>query len=289
MIPVSRCAVCGSPDLRPSAFSRWQAGMLHFAQARCAACGLVVSQPRASADEILRYYRDEYYGRHWPDGAANVTSNRGVYERHELPLMRRLWQRQPPAAGASFFEVGCGYGAFLAMMAEAGHPVGGCDLSADAVAFCQSRGLDVVQGGVPGVAPAQPADVVVCQHVIEHVEDPRAFVGALVSLAAPGGLLVIVTEDAWSAQHEFEVLRDRVRGRIPRFHTATDHTFVFRAGHLRRLMGEAGCTDIDTASFSYRASGESLHWRLFKSAMRGIDRLAGHGEFLMAVGGVPAR
>jgi 2-polyprenyl-3-methyl-5-hydroxy-6-metoxy-1,4-benzoquinol methylase len=284
MIAVSHCALCGSADLRPSALSAWQPGMLHFAQARCAACGLIISQPRATGDEITRYYRDEYYGRHWPDGDANVASNRAFYLQHEIPLMRRLWAGRPPAPGESFFEVGCGYGAFLAIMAEAGHPVGGCDLSADAVAFCRSRGLDVVQGGVPGVVPPRPSDIVVCQHVIEHVEDPRAFVGALVSLTTPGGLVVIVTEDAWSAQHEWTVTRDRMRGRIPQFHTATDHTFVFRAEHLRRLMTEAGCTDIATASFSYRASGESLHWRLFKMAMRGIDRLTGHGEFLIAVG-----
>jgi hypothetical protein len=29
--------------------------------------------------------------------------------------------------------------------------------------------------------------------------------------------------------------------------------------------------------------GESLHWRLYKGLFRSLDRLVGHGEYLIAV------
>ena len=286
MVPVTSCAVCGGRDLRPHALSEWREGILHFAQARCAGCGLIISQPRATADEIDRYYRDEYYARHWPDGNRIVNNNRPIYARHEVPEMQRLWRDWPPPEHASIFEVGCGYGTFLMMMADAGHRVAGCEISTDAVRFCREHGLDVQQAALSGIKVAEPVDVAVSQQVIEHVEDPRAFVRAMVRLTRPGGIVAIVTEDAANTARAIQLAKARLRGRIPPFHTSNDHTFVFLASHLERLLREAGCDEVRTASFSYVGEGESLHWRLYKMTLRGIDRLAGHGDYLMAVGRV---
>ncbi|MGE0443868.1 MAG: class I SAM-dependent methyltransferase [Vicinamibacterales bacterium] len=287
MITVATCAVCGSNDLRSYAESPRDAGMLHFAQARCGGCGLLIAQPRATSDEIARYYEQDYYRTHWPDAATLTADNQRVYRTNEYPIMQGLWADWPPRAGSLAVEIGCGYGAFLPMLAADGFRVAGCDLSHDAVAWCRGRRLDVVQGGVPGVRFAEPAGLVVSQHVIEHVEDPRAFVAALTTLAAPGGVIVIVTEDNWHAQYGWSRLLARLRGRTPPFHTSSDHTFVFAAAHLRRLMTEAGCTEVRTRSFCYRPERESLHWRLYKGAMRAADRLLGRGPFLIAVGRIP--
>jgi hypothetical protein len=109
------------------------------------------------------------------------------------------------------------------------------------------------------------------------------FVKEMVDLVRPGGVVVIVTEDAWNSQYGWDRLRARARGRIPPFRSSADHTFVFRASHLRALLSEAGCDDVRTRSFSFRPARESLHWRLYKGLLRTIDRRIGHGEFLMAV------
>jgi 2-polyprenyl-3-methyl-5-hydroxy-6-metoxy-1,4-benzoquinol methylase len=258
--------------------------MLHHAQSLCLSCGLVIAQPRATGEEIARYYRDEYYREHWPNATEAAADNRAFYSRHEVPLMRALWRDWPPPAGGRIYEAGCGYGAYLALMREQGYAVSGSDPSADAVAFCRDQRLDVTQGTIPGVQLDVPADVVVAQHVIEHVEDPRAFVRGLAALGRPGGLVALVTEDSWSAQWGLSLWGSRLTGRVPPFHTSTDHTYVFRAEHLARLLREAGCDQVRTRSFSYVAEGESLHWRLYKTTLRTIDRLTGHGDFLMAVG-----
>jgi 2-polyprenyl-3-methyl-5-hydroxy-6-metoxy-1,4-benzoquinol methylase len=288
MIPVTSCAMCGGRDLHPFAFSAWQTGSLHFAQVRCVSCGLIISQPRATSDEIERYYADTYYREHWPDADTLVPESQRNYTRHEWPLMQELWRDWPPPADASLVEVGCGYGAFLGLMMQHGFRAAGCDLSHDAVKSCRGRGLHVLQGSVPGTAFGRQFDWSIAQHVIEHVEDPRAFVGALAALVRPGGLIVIVTEDSWSAQFGWRSFRSRLRGHIPAFHTSTDHTFIFSAHHLAQLLADAGCDEVRTRSFSYRGSGESLHWRLYKTTLRIVDRLLGRGDYLMAVGRVAA-
>jgi SAM-dependent methyltransferase len=248
----------------------------------------MISQPQASADEIDRYYREQYYRQQWPEGDAVVAENTPTYQRYELPLMKRLWADWPPRPGGRAVEIGCGYGAMLPLLAAEGFRVAGCDPSADAVRYCRSRGLDVVEGGLPGAPLTAPFDLTLTQHVIEHVADPPAFVSALVGLTAPGGLVVIVTEDAWNAQYAWQRAQARLRGRRPEFRSSFDHTFVFGATHLERLLRAAGCDDVRTCTFSH-VPNESWHWRLYKGSLRAIDRLIGHGDFVMAAGRVAAR
>jgi SAM-dependent methyltransferase len=154
------------------------------------------------------------------------------------------------------------------------------------IRFCRERGLDVLEGGLPDAPFTGPFDVTIAQHVIEHVPDPRPFVGALVRLTRPGGVVVIVTEDAWNTQYAWERARARLRGHIPMFRSSFDHTFVFSATHLDRLMRAAGCDDVRTCSFSYVPPREAWHWRAYKGTFRTLDRALGHGEFLMAAGRV---
>jgi SAM-dependent methyltransferase len=231
------------------------------------------------------YYGSVYYEKQWPDPEAIWAGNVDLSRRYELPLMARLWAEWPPPAGASVAEVGCGYGVMMYLLGEAGCRPRGCDPSARAVAVCRSRGLDVVEGGSPGIPlPMAAFDVSMTRHVIEHLPDPRVFAKEMVGMVHPGGVVVIVTEDGWTSQYAWDRVRSRLRGRIPPVHTSRDHTFVFQARHLRALLSEAGCDEVRTSSFSLPPVRESLHWRLYKGLFRGLDRALGHGDFLMAAG-----
>jgi len=282
---VKRCPICGGDRIDPYAMDAWAPSALHCTQARCADCGLLISQPQASDAEMDAYYGRSYFEEQWPDADAIWAHNTDVYKRYELPLMRELWADWPPPASGDAVEVGCGYGAMLGVLREEGYRTRGCDLSARAVAVCRERGLDVVEGKTPGVSlPKATFDLSIGRHIIEHLADPRAFVQEMVDLVRPGGAVVIVTEDAWNSQYAWDRLRARALGRIPPFRSSADHTFVFSARHLHALLSEAGCDVVRTRSFAFRPARESLHWRLYKGFLRAVDRRIGHGEFIMAVG-----
>jgi 2-polyprenyl-3-methyl-5-hydroxy-6-metoxy-1,4-benzoquinol methylase len=249
---------------------------------------LLISQPQAEPAEMTEYYTQTYYQTIWPDADAVAAEHAVAYRLHEYPLMRALWRETPPRPGASVFEVGCGYGGMLRLLRDEGFDVRGCDPSPVAVAHCRNAGLDVIGGGAPGIPATGPFDIMLCQHVIEHLPDPRAFVRELASMTSPGGWVVIVTEDAYNAQWAWARARARLRGRTPPFHTSSDHTFVFSAHHLERLLREAGCDVVRTRAFSYKSRGESLHWRLYKDVFRAIDQVTGHGDYLIAVGRMSA-
>jgi len=285
MIPVEHCPVCKGTDLRPFAMNRWSQQALHFAQARCEDCHVLIAQPQASDEELDRYYLNVYYQQKWPDPDAIWKYNPLAYGRYELPLMRKMWSTWPPPDSAETVEIGCGYGVMLEMLQNLGYKARGADPSARAIDYCHSRGLSAMIGKSPGL-PWSPAsfDLALALQVIEHMQDPLAFVHELVSLVKPGGVIVIATENAATSQYFAERVSARIRGRIPSFQTSRDHTFVFRAEHLKKMLLDAGCDEARTESYSYVPEHESLHWKAYKGFFRSIDRIRGHGEFLLAVG-----
>ena len=127
----------------------------------------------------------------------------------------------------------------------------------------------------------------IARHVIEHVSDPREFVQTLVAAARPGGVIYIETENNWISQYAWERIRAYLQGRPRPFRSSRDHTYVFAASHLMRLLREAGCSEVRTMSFGEPANRESLHWRLYKGLFRAIDRATGGGELLAAAGRLP--
>jgi 2-polyprenyl-3-methyl-5-hydroxy-6-metoxy-1,4-benzoquinol methylase len=274
--------VCGGSALRPFAMMPWDAHQLHLAQARCAGCGLLIAQPQATEEELTVYYSSVYYEQHGLDAETHWRINCRDYARYELPLMERLWARSPPPPGAHVAEIGCGRGSLLTVLGERGYRVRGAELSPSAVAFCQSKGLDVIVGSDLGGGEA--VDVACSFQVIEHVIDPRAFVRRLVEQVRPGGLVVITTENAWTSESTLSRAKSLLAGRIPLYRTSSEHTFVFQGEHLVRLLREEGCDVADASAYRRQPATGSLHFRLYKEALRLVDRALHHEEYLMAVG-----
>lgn len=262
---------------------------LHNAQWECTACRLLVSIPQASAETAAAYYAREYYETQWADADAVWRENLETYRVRELALLKRLCGPAFPSPGARAVDVGCGYGPLLELLGREGFETRGVEASARAVEECRARGLDVVQGVTPGLPlPLQSFDLVMSTHVIEHVSDPRSFVAELTGLLRPRGILAIVTDHRWTSQYQWERWRAALSAEIPRFHTSTDHTFVFSPAHLRHLMHDAGCVDVRSAVYSHPPGHETWHWRLYKGWFRILDRLRGWGEYQMVVGRKPS-
>jgi 2-polyprenyl-3-methyl-5-hydroxy-6-metoxy-1,4-benzoquinol methylase len=275
--------VCGGTDLRPFSMNRWEPGVLHFAQARCAGCGLVAAQPQATEEELGTYYATAYYEQHPLDAETHWQENVRDYPLFELPLMEKLWAGFAPARGAEVAEIGCGHGSLLTVLRERGYRTRGVELSPSAVAFCREKGLDVRVGQDFG-AETEACDVAASFQVIEHVLDPRAFVRKMVALARPGGAVVITTEKVWTAQYVFERAKALLRGRPGPYRTSSEHTFVFEGRHLERLLREEGCSVARSAAYRREPARGAWHFRMYREGFRAIDRATGSGEYLMAVG-----
>ena len=115
-------------------------------------------------------------------------------------------------------DVGGGTGGFAVPLAEAGHRVTVVDPSPDALASLLRRAgetgaaVRAVQGDAAGlldVVEPNSADLVLCHGVLEHVDEVRPAVEALVAVLRPGGTLSVL-----AAHRNAAVVARTVAGRF---------------------------------------------------------------------------
>jgi SAM-dependent methyltransferase len=156
-----------------------------FTLARCRGCGLLRLHPQPSDLVLERAYPDEYapFNRPGLSGRAKrVLEAKGV---------RDLWDYlRPPRA---ILDVGCAGGELLDRIRQAGNPdVHGIEPDPFAASLARRRGIPVHEGYLEDARlPAQSFSTVLLDHVLEHVDDPAAFLAEVHRLLIGGGAVII--------------------------------------------------------------------------------------------------
>jgi len=131
---------------------------------------------------------------------------------------------------AAVLEIGAGHGAFSRRLLDCGFAdITAWDLEPETVKAPVSRieGVDLNADFV-AVAAGRTFDLIVGLELIEHLENPWAFMRGCAKLLRPGGLLVISTPNIQSAASRIEFLRN---GRFTWFRKAD----VPASGHISPL------------------------------------------------------
>jgi SAM-dependent methyltransferase len=162
--------------------------------------------------------------------------------------------------GGTVVDLGCGTGALRARL-------GGL--------FDRYVGVDAVRyDGFPADAelvvadldsidvplPAGSADVAVAVETIEHLENPRAFVRALVRVARPGGWIFVTTPNQLSLLSKATLL---LKNRFNAFQEPSypAHITALLEVDLRRIAAECGLLDVTIEfSDSGRVPGTGRHY-----------------------------
>jgi 2-polyprenyl-3-methyl-5-hydroxy-6-metoxy-1,4-benzoquinol methylase len=140
---------------------------------------------------------------------------------HLLWRQRVLLRRYPPD-GKRVLDFGCMDGVFTFRLQQLGAEAMGYDISSAAIAQAERFRGAGTRPTFTTVAPGPGQfDLVYCNEVLEHVPDDAAFVGELVGLLAPGGLLVGTTP-------------------VGRFFWDPDHKRTYDQMGLERMLGAWG-------------------------------------------------
>ncbi|KQT34783.1 3-demethylubiquinone-9 3-methyltransferase [Sphingomonas sp. Leaf412] len=166
-----------------------------------------------------------------------------------------------PLAGKGALDMGCGAGLLAEPLARLGATVTAVDAAAESVAVARAhaarRGLsiDYRAGGVEAIA-GEAFDLVCSMEVVEHVADPGAFVRALATAVAPGGLLVMSTPNrTWLSRVALVEGAERV-GAIP----AGTHDWdrFLTPDELSAMLVDAGMRVVDVTGLTLGTTGFAL-------------------------------
>ena len=156
-------------------------------------------------DEVRRFAA---LGEEWWNPAGPMAAL------HRLNPLRMAWLRdailrhygrhpkgaEPPLAGLTLLDVGCGGGLVAEPLARLGAEVLGVDPAQESIAVARAHAeatgarLAYRVGAVEDlVAEGAQFDVVTALEVVEHVADLRAFVAAAAAAVRPGGLILFST------------------------------------------------------------------------------------------------
>ena len=233
---------------------------------RCEECGTGYLNPRPTAAAITRAYESYYTHSDTPEWWMREQGTR--FRRLAMRLVngrmnaRLGYDRQPALrAGAAVLpllvrrdrellghlrylharpggrvlDIGCGDGAFLALLRELGWTTTvGIDPDPKAVRRAEAARLDVRLGTWQEVSlEAASFDAITLNHSIEHVHDPIGLLKACRQWLAPGGELIIYTPNLDSNGHRL-FGRDWFHLDPPR------HLVIFTPSSLRRALEETG-------------------------------------------------
>ena len=242
MEPV-KCNLCGSQDSR-KIFSvydwYWYLGGPYIFE-ECCKCGLVFLNPRPAQQEadpsMWELWSVSEQSKDWI-GSPELA--RKTYPEIIEYINKRNNER------GRLFEIGCGEGGFIKACQQDGWQVYGLDISAECVAYAKNtHKLDNVFVGDFLEFEIEDAqfDVVIMNHLIEHLPDPRSNFEKIHRILKPGGILCISTPNIRS----FQV---KIFGKYWMALFVPFHLVLFSPQTLTLMLTKNGYSEIVISHFS---------------------------------------
>ena len=226
---LKQCPICGCEQ-----FLSGRLELLH-----CIECAVILSPCiwQAQVNELLE---DEWFGENYrPERSFWVRWFEAWNNRRTIARLLKL-----PLSGQNLLEIGIGSGSFLRVAQESGFEVMGCDLSkAIATRVNRSFGIRVHCGPLSELSNDRQFDVIVMNHVLEHVPEPVDFLRDVFRLLSLDGVVHIAVPNV-------SCLEARLTG-----WTSYEpyHLLYFSPDTLRRTVLRAGftvCSESTHESFS---------------------------------------
>jgi 2-polyprenyl-3-methyl-5-hydroxy-6-metoxy-1,4-benzoquinol methylase len=220
------CPACGSSEVSQTTFIK----TFHIVD--CASCSLRYVQDRVLEDEIMHYYKYEYF--HPQNDSSNGYEDyfqiRGEREKtfrlylgKILPYLKRREE---------VLDIGCGAGYFLNAARPYFRRINGVDVSPEALSRADPSFNLVNSDFHAGLFPAGFADLIMICDLLEHVYHPKDFLREVTKVLHPQGVACIVTPNRKS-------LLARLTGKRNVSFKLPEHVLYFDPATLGRMLREA--------------------------------------------------
>ena len=194
--------------------------------------------------------------------AATLTGLKDVHLSGWTQPGGQLVRGFPITAQDTVLDIGCGEGGYATFSARQGAAIILADVDEAKLQAARkqleavpARSIQIlVTDANPIHLPDATVSRVVAMEVLEHVDDPAAFMAELVRVAQPGALFLLTVPD--------EVIEGVQRHIAPKsYFEKPNHIRVFKRGELEQLATGAGLQVVDRFSYGfYLAVWWSLFW-----------------------------
>ena len=212
---------------------------------RCMNCGLVYLNPMPTFEDWRRYYEKDY--------DFILHRDRQSYLKGAEGIKNELLQYEKYVKRGKLLDIGCGTGNFIYRAKELGWNAYGIEISKRYTDFLRNEiGLNVMSVPVEE-AEFNPNffDVVVLNHVLEHLFDPKHVLKKIHGFLRKGGIVAIYIPN------ELESLYSKLRLDNLLFYfqpreRPTDHLYFFNKRTIQLLLIRTGYKVIDVTTGNFR-------------------------------------
>lgn len=223
-----------------------------FTFVRCRQCGLTYLNPRPTGDELINYNKTM-----WERWSISEKSKEHIGSPETALITYREilneLNRQKPAKGR-LLEVGSGQGGFLKLCQTQGWDVYGLDISNECIAYVKNEhGIenafvaDLLDAGFDD----NQFDVVIFNHLIEHLTDPQTYLREIYRILKPNGILCVSTPN-------IDSISARVFGKYWQALFVPLHLVLFSPTTLSQMLKETRFSDFKVSHFSYATNAYIL-------------------------------
>jgi 2-polyprenyl-3-methyl-5-hydroxy-6-metoxy-1,4-benzoquinol methylase len=253
------CALCGAEDFH----TVLQGGRDHvwrkpgtWSLQECRACGLVMTRPRPTAEELPTFYEGAYSGEGQQaegkkQGADNLIGR--LLSDHRLGVLHKVHALGPQD---HLLDVGCSYGGLLKRARDkTGCTTSGVDFDEGSIAgaiepeLCDYRSGTLVEAGYE----AESFTVITFMECLEHDPVPAQSLAEAHRLLKPGGLVSVEVpnwEGAWRS----------VFGRYWLPLLLPQHLVHYRPATLSRMLEQAGFEVVHQQTMFFPLEGVASLW-----------------------------
>jgi 2-polyprenyl-3-methyl-5-hydroxy-6-metoxy-1,4-benzoquinol methylase len=221
---------------------------------RCNRCSLMYANPRAKEPDHVQIQT-------WDPDMVSPDWHSQRLEKEKLQVRdyaktRALLNQAFPKRG-KLLEIGSGFGYLLTEFRNDGWEVLGVEPDRFACRYAKEKlGVDCMSDLVENAGiPNENYDVVIMNHVIEHLDDPLATLKEINRLLKPRGYLVLETP-------RYDTLMFRILGRRERSINCVGHIYFFTTQTLKNLYEAAGFQTLQLNYVGRSLTIDRLFWNV---------------------------
>lgn len=220
-----------------------------FRLARCNKCGLIF-QDRVPTDEFLVELYEKWITPCPPANGLQKADESARRFRDIRLILRIIRHLRKPSHVVRVLDFGMGWCEWLFAARGLGCEIYGLELSSSRIAFAAANGVRVLK---TEELSNHTFDIINCEQVLEHLEDPRGVLQSLQRCLGPDGVIILGVPNVGPVERRLGMGRgvdwsgerhSRQRGNPTEAVTPLEHLNSFNGDTLRSLANRCGLREV---------------------------------------------